>query len=179
MDGSALPSRASCGTHRWSCAGCSRNIGTIEPDTIIDGRYKLGEQLGAGGMGTVHLAERVKLGRAVAIKFLRPAFARQTDFVRRFEREALAMSRIYHPHCVSIIDYGMHEDSPYLVMEMLVGETLREKLGDNGRTVRLPIRKAMDYAQHLDSCLAAANEMGIVHRDLKPDNVFVTKDGRL
>jgi serine/threonine-protein kinase len=114
---------------RWQCARFCRNVFVlIEPDTIIDGRYRVAEKLGAGGMGTVYRAERVKLGRSVAIKFLEPRFARQKDFVLRFEREALAMSRIYHQHCVSIIDYGMHEEAPYLVMEYVPGRSLSQVL---------------------------------------------------
>jgi serine/threonine-protein kinase len=117
------------------------------------------EQLGAGGMGTVYRAERVKLGRAVAIKFLKPAFARQRDFVRRFEREALAMSRIYHPHCVAIIDYGMHDDSPYLVMEYVPGRSLARVLADGP----LPPRRAVAIVRQVLDTLTYFHKRNVLH----------------
>lgn len=147
-------------------------IDRIEPDTIIDGRYRLGEQLGAGGMGTVHRAERLKLGRAVAIKFLRPAFARQPDFLRRFEREALAMSRIYHHHCVSIIDYGMHDESPYLVMEYVPGRSLSAILRDGP----LPPRRAIRILQQVLDTLGYFHRRNVLHRDLKAENIMIAGD---
>lgn len=124
-------------------------------------------------MGTVHLAERVKLGRAVAIKFLRPAFARQHDFVRRFEREALAMSRIYHPHCVSIIDYGMHEDSPYLVMEYVPGRSLARILHESGP---LPARRAIRIVLQVLDTLGYFHRRNVLHRDLKAENIMIAGD---
>jgi hypothetical protein len=146
----------------------------IEPGIIIDGRYRLGEELGAGGMGTVFRAERVKLGRAVAIKFLQPGFARQPDFVKRFEREALAMSRIYHPHCVSIIDYGLHEDSPYLVMEYVPGRSLSRILRDGP----LPPRRAVRIIQQVLDTLAYFHRRNVLHRDLKAENIMIAgQDG--
>ena len=123
-------------------------------------------------MGTVHRAERVKLGRAVAIKFLQPAFARQPDFVRRFEREALAMSRIYHPHCVSIIDYGMHEDSPYLVMEYIPGRSLSRILRDGP----LPARRAVRIVQQVLDTLGYFHRRNVLHRDLKAENIMIAGD---
>src|SRR5947209_20467661 len=86
---------------------------------VIEGRYKVLERLGEGGIGTVYRAERVKLGRLVAIKFLQRTFAAQPGFVRRFEREAMAMSRLHNVHCVAVIDFGLHQGAPYLVMEFV------------------------------------------------------------
>ena len=123
-------------------------------------------------MGTVHRAERVKLGRAVAIKFLRPAFARQPDFVKRFEREALAMSRIYHHHCVSIIDYGMHEDSPYLVMEYVPGRSLSRILSEGP----LPPRRAIRIVQQVLDTLGYFHRRNVLHRDLKAENIMIAGD---
>ena len=128
--------------------------------------------LGAGGVGTVHRAERVKLGRAVAIKFLQPTFARQPDFVRRFEREALAMSRIYHPHCVAILDYGLHEDSPYLVMEYVPGRSLSRILRDGP----LPPRRAVRVALQVLDTLDYFHRRHVLHRDLKAENIMIAGD---
>jgi hypothetical protein len=123
-------------------------------------------------MGTVYRAERVKLGRAVAIKFLRPAFARQPDFVKRFEREALAMSRIYHHHCVSIIDFGMHEDSPYLVMEYVPGRSLSKILADGP----VPARRAIRIVQQVLDTLGYFHRRNVLHRDLKAENIMIAGD---
>src|SRR5688500_7987989 len=173
MAGSALPWRARCAMPRWRPARFCRNVRVLlEPETIIDGRYRIGEELGAGGMGTVYRAERVKLGRAVAIKFLRPAFARQPDFVKRFEREALAMSRIYHHHCVSIIDFGMHEDSPYLVMEYVPGRSLSKILADGP----MPARRAIRIVQQVLDTLGYFHRRNVLHRDLKAENIMIAGD---
>jgi Tol biopolymer transport system component len=131
--------------------------------------------LGAGGMGAVYRAYDPRLQREVAIKILPSGFAGDPDRMRRFEQEALAVARLAHPNIVAIHDVGTHEGSPYLVMELLHGESLREKL--NGRAV--PARRAIDYAVQAARGLAAAHERGIVHRDIKPENLFVTSDGRL
>jgi hypothetical protein len=117
----------------------------------------------------VHRAELVKLGRAVAIKFLRPAFARQPDFVKRFEREALAMSRLYHHHCVSIIDFGVHEDSPYLVMEYVPGQSLSRVLRDGP----LPAARAVRITQQILDTLAYFHRRNVLHRDLKAENIMI------
>jgi Protein kinase domain len=123
-------------------------------------------------MGTVFRAERVKLGRAVAIKFLQPGFARQPDFVKRFEREALAMSRIYHHHCVSIIDYGMYQDSPYLVMEYVPGRSLARILRDGP----LPPARAVRIAQQVLDTLGYFHRRNVLHRDLKAENIMIAGD---
>jgi len=143
------------------------------------GPYEITGRVGAGGMGEVLRARDTRIGRDVAIKVLPEDVAFDADRLRRFEQEARAAGTLNHPNLVTIHDLGTHDGAPYLVMELLEGETLREKLGENGKASKIPIRKAMDYAQQLASGLAAAHEKGIVHRDLKPDNVFVTKDGRL
>ena len=144
----------------------------LAPETLIDDRYRIKKPLGAGGMGTVYLAERVKLGRAVAIKFLHPTFARQPDFVRRFEREAMAMSRVYHRHSVSIIDFGMHEQSPYLVMEYVPGRSLFRILKDGP----LPPRRAVAIMQQVLSTLAYFHQRHVLHRDLKAENIMIAGD---
>jgi eukaryotic-like serine/threonine-protein kinase len=139
------------------------------------GRYEVRSLLGAGGMGEVYRAFDPKLGREVAIKVLPPAFSADADRLRRFEQEARAAGALNHPNILAIYDVEAHDGTPFVVSELLEGETLREQLGG----AALPARKALDYAAQIARGLAAAHERGIVHRDLKPENLFVTKDGRI
>jgi serine/threonine-protein kinase len=125
-------------------------------------------------MGVVYKGERVQLGRAVAVKFLHPWIAAQKTFLSRFENEAKAMSRLLHPHCVSVIDFGV-EGSPYLVMDFVTGRTLRELMFGE----RLTPGRAMRLAQQLLAGLAHAHEQGIVHRDLKPENLILSEEAGL
>jgi serine/threonine protein kinase/Tol biopolymer transport system component len=139
------------------------------------GRYVLRSQLGAGGMGEVYVAHDPKIGRDVAIKVLSAAHSTDSDRIARFEQEAQAAGSLNHPNIVSVYDVDMNEGTPYVVSELLHGETLRTAIGGTA----LPIRKAFDYALQITSGLAAAHERGIIHRDLKPENIFVTSDGRV
>jgi len=139
------------------------------------GPYEILSPLGAGGMGEVYRARDTRLGRDVAVKVLPASFSSDRDRLHRFEQEACAAGALNHPNILSIHDIGTHDGAPYVVSELLEGETLRKRL--SGTT--LPQRRAIDYALQLAHGLAAAHEKGIVHRDLKPDNVFITKDGRL
>lgn len=146
------------------------------------GPYEIVAPIGAGGMGEVLRARDTRIGREVAIKLLPSDVGKDPERLRRFEIEARAAGSLNHPNLVTIHEFGVHGSTPYLVMELLEGETLREKLGDtltDASRARLPIRKALDLSQQLASGLAAAHQKGIVHRDLKPENVFVTQDGRL
>ncbi|HKA18136.1 MAG TPA: protein kinase [Blastocatellia bacterium] len=136
--------------------------------------YDILAQIGSGGMGEVYLAQDNRLGRRVALKLLPAAFSHDRDRLRRFEQEARAAGMLNHPNVLTIHDIGAHEDSPYIVSELLTGETLRERLRRP-----LPLRSVVDYALQVARGLAAAHEVGIVHRDLKPENLFVTKDGRV
>jgi len=147
---------------------------TTAPGTKL-GRYEIRSQLGAGGMGEVYLARDPKINRDVAIKVLPAAFSADSERLRRFEQEAQAAGALNHPNILSIYDVDTHDGSPYVVSELLEGETLREQL----KGTALSVRKAIDYALQIASGLAAAHEKGIVHRDLKPENLFVTKDGRV
>jgi Tol biopolymer transport system component/tRNA A-37 threonylcarbamoyl transferase component Bud32 len=131
--------------------------------------------LGAGGMGEVYRARDTKLQREVAIKVLPERLAQDPQALERFEREARAVATLSHPHILSIHDFGTLDGTAYAVMELLEGETLRDRLAGGA----LPVRKATEYAVQLADGLAAAHDKGIVHRDLKPENVFVTKDGRV
>ena len=140
----------------------------------LQGRYLILSRLASGAMGVVYKGERVQLGRAVAIKFLHPWIAAQKTFLSRFETEAKAMSRLLHPNCVSVIDFGV-EGSPYLVMDFVTGRTLRDLMQGG----RLPAARAMRLGQQLLAGLAHAHEQGIVHRDLKPENLILSDEAGL
>jgi eukaryotic-like serine/threonine-protein kinase len=138
------------------------------------GPYQVIAQIGAGGMGEVYRAHDARLGRDVAIKLLPTSFSSDPDRLHRFGQEARAAAALNHPNILAIYDIGDWQGAPYIVSELLQGETLRDRL----RNGALPTRKAVDYALQLTRGLAAAHEKGIVHRDLKPENVFLTEDGR-
>jgi eukaryotic-like serine/threonine-protein kinase len=139
------------------------------------GPYEIVALLGAGGMGEVYRARDLVLKREVAIKLLPQAYASDTQRLHRFQQEAEATATLNHPNILSLYHVGEHNGSPYLVTELLEGETLRERL----RGGALPVRKAIELGVQVARGLAAAHERGIVHRDLKPENLFVTKDGRV
>jgi serine/threonine protein kinase len=139
------------------------------------GPYEIQGQLGAGGMGEVYRARDARLGRDVALKVLPECFAGDGDRLHRFEQEARAVAALNHPNILAVFDTGQQNGSPYLISELLEGETLRNTL-DRGS---LSQRKAIEYGVQIAQGLAAAHEKGIVHRDLKPENIFVTKDGRI
>ncbi len=137
--------------------------------------YRIIEKLGAGGMGVVYRAEDLKLGREVALKFLPDDMARDRAAVERFEREARAAASINHPHICTIYEVGEHEGHPFLAMELLEGETLRQRMG--GRSI--PLVSLVDWAIQITEGLDAAHARGIVHRDIKPANLFLTPKGHV
>ncbi len=139
------------------------------------GPYEVVGLLGAGGMGEVYRARDERLRREVAIKVLPASFSQDADRLKRFELEAQAAGVLNHPNITAVYDLGSHEGSPYIVTELLEGETLRSRLSSGS----LPSRKAIDYAVQIARGLAAAHEKGIVHRDLKPENLFLTRHGRV
>jgi eukaryotic-like serine/threonine-protein kinase len=139
------------------------------------GPYEILAPLGAGGMGEVYRAKDPRLGRDVAIKVLPASFSADADRLRRFEQEARAAGILNHPNITAVYDIGQHDGAPYVVQELLEGETLRSALSGG----KLSQRKAIDWALQIAHGLAEAHEKGIVHRDLKPENLFLTKDGRL
>jgi Tol biopolymer transport system component len=139
------------------------------------GRYEIRSKLGEGGMGEVYLARDTQLGLDVAVKVLPSTYSDDAERLHRFEQEACAASALNHPNILSIYDVGTHEGSPYVVSELLQGQTLRQRI--SGTT--LAQKRAIDYALLIAHGLAAAHEKGIVHRDLKPDNLFITNDGRV
>ena len=139
------------------------------------GRYEIRSRIGAGGMGEVYRARDEKLNRDVAIKVLPDTLSQNADRLRRFEQEAQAAGALNHPNILAVYDVGTHNGAPYVVSELLEGESLKDRLSDGP----LAQRKTIDYAVQVAHGLAAAHEKGIVHRDLKPDNLFITKDDRV
>ena len=141
---------------------------------VVDGRYRILGALGRGGMGIVYRAEHVAIRRPVALKLIHPELGRTTDFVKRFEREAIAMGRLDHPNCVAVSDFGKLDDGAlYLVMALLSGEPLSATLA---RERRLPIDRALRIVRQILRGLRHAHRAGVVHRDLKPENVFLVQD---
>ncbi|HET7292081.1 MAG TPA: serine/threonine-protein kinase, partial [Vicinamibacteria bacterium] len=145
----------------------------LEPGVRL-GPYEVVSPLGAGGMGEVYRARDTRIGRDVAVKILPPGLSQDADRLRRFEQEARAAGQLNHPNILVLYDVGNHGHAPYVVTELLEGQTLRERLG----AAALHVRKSIEFGVQIARGLAAAHEKGIVHRDLKPENVFVTKDGQ-
>ena len=137
------------------------------------GPYEIQSALGAGGMGEVYRARDARLNRDVAVKILPAAFSVDPERLQRFAQESRAAAALNHPNILSIYDIGNDRGAPYVVSELLEGESLRDRL----RNGALSSRKAIEYAQQIVRGLAAAHEKGIVHRDLKPENLFLTNDG--
>jgi len=139
------------------------------------GDFQILSLLGAGGMGEVYRARDLRLERDVAIKVLPRFVSFDPERLRRFEQEAKAAAGLNHPNILAVFQMGTHEGSPYLVSELLEGDTLREQV----KRGPMPPKKAVDCGAQIAHGLAAAHEKGIVHRDLKPENLFVTRDGRI
>ena len=137
--------------------------------------YEIVAPLGAGGMGEVYRARDTTLKRDVAIKVLPEYWSRDPERLHRFEVEAQSAAALNHPNIISIFHVGQYDGSPYIVTELLHGETLREHL----RHGPMRLREAIDVGGDIARGLAAAHDAGIVHRDLKPENIFLTKDGRV
>src|SRR5262249_15730058 len=139
------------------------------------GPYEVVSPLGVGGMGEVYRARDTRLERDVAIKVLPQKLASDPEALERFEREAKAVAALSHPNILGIYDLGSDSGVTYAAMELLTGETLRQRLAEGP----IPQRRALDYGLQLAYGLAAAHEKGIVHRDLKPENIFLTSAGRV
>jgi serine/threonine-protein kinase len=143
------------------------------PGALIDGKYRLAERIGGGGMGDVYRAENVNAGRAVAIKFLHPELAQNVEVAQRFFQEAQAVNKIRHPNVVDVLDAGVGELGPYIVMEFLDGESVGSALTRAGR---FELDAAIGTAIPVLEALEAAHRAGVIHRDLKPENVFIAYD---
>jgi hypothetical protein len=147
---------------------------TLAPGTSLN-RYEITGLIGRGAMGEVYRAHDRRIGRDVAVKVLPEAFGSDPERLRRFDQEARAAGSLNHPNVVAIFDVGTHEAAPFVVSELLEGETLRARL----KSGALAPRKALEYGAQIARGLAAAHAKGIVHRDLKPENLFVTRDGHV
>ena len=144
----------------------------MEPGTQL-GPYEILSRLGQGGMGVVYRARDTRLDREVAVKVLPRNLAGDPDALGRFEREAKAVAALSHPNILAIHDFGQAEGTIYAAMELLKGDTLRQRLQDGA----LPVSKAVEYAVQIVNGLAAAHDNGITHRDLKPENIFLPESG--
>lgn len=142
-------------------------------NSLLGGRYKLGEMIGTGGMADVYVAEDTRLARQVAVKVLRSDLARDPSFVARFRKEAFAAAALNHPGIVAVYDSG-EEPAPYIVMELISGHTLRELIH---KGERVPLQRALEIGEGILAALEYSHERGIVHRDIKPANIMITDQG--
>ncbi|MDQ3339427.1 MAG: serine/threonine protein kinase [Myxococcota bacterium] len=142
---------------------------------VLDGRYKVLDAIAEGAMGVVYRAERVKLGRIVAIKVLHDELPNELSSRKRFEIEAMAMAKLEHPHCAAVLDVGVHEEKPFVVMDFVSGPNLKELIA-NGP---LPVPRAVEIVRQTLSGLAHAHEHGIIHRDIKPANIVLSQKSGL
>jgi tRNA A-37 threonylcarbamoyl transferase component Bud32 len=157
--------------------GAEARDAVVYPGDVIDGRYRVIEVVGEGGMGTVYLAEHALIKRRVAIKILRPDLASDGNVIKRFMNEARAAGTLGHPNIVESTDMGFIDRTvPYIVFEYLEGSLLTDEIARLGN---LPVRRAVKITRQIASALGAAHHAGIVHRDLKSDNIFLTDRGEM
>src|SRR5215831_6603251 len=162
-----------------NCYDGARSLGPSMIGEILDGKYRIDRQLGAGGMGNVYLATHLGTTRVVAVKVIAPKWAADPHFLARFQREAQACGRLRHPNIVNVTDFGIAHSSrgniPYLVMELLDGQTLSAFQESQPRP---PLPLVADLLDQIGLALEEAHRHGIVHRDLKPDNIWLEPNGR-
>src|SRR5687767_8599434 len=139
---------------------------------VVDGRYRVLEVIGRGGMGVVYRVEHLRMGKIAAMKVLHRDLAQDADVVGRFEREAAAISKLHHPHTVQVFDFGTAQGALYLIMEYVRGRDLARIIERDGP---MPWARAAPLLAQICGALSEAHELGIVHRDLKPENVLITR----
>ena len=144
-------------------------------DKIVDGRYRVVEVIGRGGMGVVYRVEHLRMGKVAAMKVLHRDLAHDAEVIQRFEREAAAVSRLHHPHTVQVFDFGTAQGALYLIMEYVRGLDLSHIIERDGP---MPWARAAPLFAQIAGALQEAHELGIVHRDLKPENVLITRTTR-
>ena len=149
--------------------------GPFQEGTLIDDRFELGKKIGEGGMGYVYSARQVKINREVVIKLLKPQLCASEEQVSRFKREAELASKLSHPNCVVIYDFGFHSGVPYIAMEYLEGCSLGDVLYRRGP---LPLVEAVHIVSQVCDALEASQALGVVHRDLKPENIFMLSEAQ-
>src|ERR1700757_2573740 len=147
----------------------------IEPETIIDGRYRVISRLGSGGMADVYLAQDQLLGRFLAVKVLHHHFAEDHEFVERFKREASSAAALSHPNIVGIFDRGEWNGTYYIAMEYVAGRSLKAIVREDGA---LDPAVAIDIVVQILRAARFAHRRGVIHRDLKPHNVILDEEGR-
>src|SRR5215216_2735209 len=148
----------------------------VAEGAVVDGRYRVLNRIGSGGMADVYCAQDLQLGRQVALKLLYRRFAQDPEFVERFRREASAAAGLQHPNVVSVFDRGEYDGTYYIAMEYLPGSTLKEVIRDEAPLDQL---RTISLAIQILQAAAFAHRRGVIHRDFKPHNVMVAPDGRL
>src|SRR6202030_3887839 len=147
----------------------------IEPETIIDGRYRVISRIGSGGMAEVYLAQDQLLGREVAVKVLHQHFAEDQEFVERFKREASSAAALSHPNIVGIFDRGEWGGTYYIAMEYVDARSLKDVLRQEGA---MDAASAIDVVIQILRAARFAHKRGVIHRDLKPHSVILDEEGR-
>jgi eukaryotic-like serine/threonine-protein kinase len=148
-------------------------VAEVADNTLVDGRYRILNRIGSGGMADVYCAEDTHLGRQVALKMLYRRFAQDQEFVERFRREASSAAGLQHPCIVNVFDRGEHEGTYYIAMEFLQGKTLKEVIETEAP---MPQERAIDIGIQILQAAGFAHKRGVVHRDFKPHNVIVARD---